>query len=254
MEDREHLVESRQLQHSEHRTLRADQGHPAVALVHPAQRADENAEARRIHERDAREVDQEAIGLRSVEGSEELFAKLRRGEQIDLSRDTDDGPRALGPDLNCEVDGRLLQRASIGGSVDNVGWLVTVTVPADAGVVQLLRTIVAGVGARVGLTYDSIDDLRLAAQEAVGQIMLVTGTDGSISMRVETNEHGLELRLWTERVVGAWPPPGIEGSMAWTILSTLVGDVSLDREDGAASVRLVKPLDDAGGDGSGGAA
>lgn len=138
--------------------------------------------------------------------------------------------------------------------MDNVGWLVTVTVPADAGVVQLLRTIVAGVGARVGLTYDSIDDLRLAAQEAVGQIMLVTGTDGSISMRVETNERGVELRLWTEPVVGAWPPPGIEGSLAWTILSTLVGDVSLDREDGAASVRLVKPLADAGGDGSEGSA
>jgi anti-sigma regulatory factor (Ser/Thr protein kinase) len=138
--------------------------------------------------------------------------------------------------------------------VDNVGWLVTVTVPADAGVVQLLRTIVAGVGARVGLTYDSIDDLRLAAQEAVGQIMLVTGSDGSISMRVETNERGLELRLSTDRVVGAWPPPGIERSLAWTILSTLVSDVSLGGEDGGASVRLVKPLDDPGGDGSGGAA
>ena len=138
--------------------------------------------------------------------------------------------------------------------MDSVGWLVTVTVPADAGVVQLLRTIVAGVGARVGLTYDSIDDLRLAAQEAVGQIMLVTGGDGSISMRVETNERGLELRLWTERVVGAWPPPGIEGSLAWTILSTLVGDVSLGGENGTASVRLVKPLDGAGAVGSGGAA
>jgi anti-sigma regulatory factor (Ser/Thr protein kinase) len=138
--------------------------------------------------------------------------------------------------------------------VDNVGWLVTVTVPADAGVVQLLRTIVASVGARVGLTYDSIDDLRLAAQEAVGQIMLVTGKDGSISMRVETNEHGLELRLWTDRAIGAWPPPGIERSFAWTILSTLVSDVSLGGEDGAASVGLVKPLDDAGGDGSRGAA
>ena len=138
--------------------------------------------------------------------------------------------------------------------MDSVGWLVTVTVPADAGVVQLLRTIVAGVGARVGLTYDSIDDLRLAAQEAVGQIMLVTRGDGSISMRVETNERGLELRLSTERAVGAWPPPGIEGSLAWTILSTLVGDVSLGGEDGTASVRLVKPLDDAGAVGPGGAA
>jgi anti-sigma regulatory factor (Ser/Thr protein kinase) len=138
--------------------------------------------------------------------------------------------------------------------VDSVGWLVTVTVPADAGVVQLLRTIVAGVGARVGLTYDSIDDLRLAAQEAVGQIMLVTGRDGSISMSVETNERGLELRLWTERAVGAWPPPGIEGSLAWTILSTLVDGVSLGGEDGAASVRLVKPLDVASVDGTGGAA
>jgi anti-sigma regulatory factor (Ser/Thr protein kinase) len=137
--------------------------------------------------------------------------------------------------------------------VDNVGWLVTVTVPADAGVVQLLRTIVAGVGARVGLTYDSIDDLRLAAQEAVGQIMLVTGRDGSISMSMETNERGLELRLWTARAIGAWPPPGIEGSLAWTILSTLVRDVSLGGEDGAASVRLVKPLDDAGAGGSRGA-
>jgi anti-sigma regulatory factor (Ser/Thr protein kinase) len=130
--------------------------------------------------------------------------------------------------------------------VNSVGWLVTATVPADAGVVQLLRTIVAGVGARVGLTYDSIDDLRLAAQEAVGQILLVTERGATISMRVETSDRGLELRLWTDRAIGAWPPPAVEQSLAWTILSTLVSDVSLGAEDGAASVTLVKSLDDAG--------
>jgi serine/threonine-protein kinase RsbW len=126
--------------------------------------------------------------------------------------------------------------------VDSVGWLLTVNVPADAQLVQLLRTVVAGVGARTGLTYDAIDDLRLAVQEAAGQILQISTSGASLTLRVELVDAALRVEVSTDRTVGAWPPPHVEGSLAWTILTTLADDVSLGGGSGAGAwVRLVKP-------------
>jgi serine/threonine-protein kinase RsbW len=127
--------------------------------------------------------------------------------------------------------------------VTNVGWLITATVPARAAHIQLLRTIVAGVGAGAGLTYDEIDDLRLAVQEAAGQILLVTAPDSSISLRMDRDDADvLRVELSTGSVVGRWPPLGIEESLAWSILTTLVDDVTVGRADGdGAWLRLTQP-------------
>jgi serine/threonine-protein kinase RsbW len=128
--------------------------------------------------------------------------------------------------------------------VTNVGWLLTATIPARAGNVQLFRTIVAGVGARAGLTYDEIDDVRLAVQEAAGQILLVAPRESSVVLRVDDGDGRLRIEVSTASTVGDWPPPGIENSLAWTILTTLVDEVSLGRtdDDASAVVRLTKPL------------
>jgi serine/threonine-protein kinase RsbW len=133
--------------------------------------------------------------------------------------------------------------------VTNVGWLLTATIPARAGNVQLFRTIVAGVGARAGLTYDEIDDVRLAVQEAAGQILLVAPREGSVVLRVDDGDGRLRIEVSTASTVGDWPPPGIERSLAWTILTTLVDEVSLGRTDdgGSAVVRLTKPSRGAAG-------
>ena len=126
----------------------------------------------------------------------------------------------------------------------NVGWLLTATIPARAGNVQLFRTIVAGVGARAGLTYDEIDDVRLAVQEAAGQILLIAPRESSVVLRVDDGDGRLRIEVSTASAVGDWPPPGIEHSLAWTILTTLVDSVSLGRtdDDASAVVRLTKPL------------
>ena len=103
---------------------------------------------------------------------------------------------------------------------------------------QLLRTVVAGVGARTGMTYDAIDDLRLAVQEAAGQILAVAGPTATLSLSVDVVDGGLELQLSTDAAVGVWPPPGVERSLPWTILTTLVDHVSLGGSNGDAWLRL----------------
>jgi len=100
---------------------------------------------------------------------------------------------------------------------------------------------VAGVGARTGLTYDAIDDLRLAVQEAAGQILQISTAGASLTLRVEVVDAALRVEVSTDRTVGAWPPPHVEGSRAWTILTTLADDVSLGGSGAGAWVRLVKP-------------
>jgi serine/threonine-protein kinase RsbW len=124
------------------------------------------------------------------------------------------------------------------GFVDNVGRLLTATVPADAALVQLLRTVVAGVGARTGLTYDAIDDLRLAVQEAAGQVLAVSTESAALTLTVDVIDDGLELQLSTDAALGDWPPPAVERSLPWAILTTLVERVTLGGSNGDAWLRL----------------
>jgi serine/threonine-protein kinase RsbW len=131
------------------------------------------------------------------------------------------------------------------------GWLITAKVPAKPGSARVLRTLVVGIGAREGFSYDEIDDLRLALQEALAQILTVASSGTPVTLEVSSLGHGLSLELRTDADSRLWPPPGVEQSLAWSILSALSSKVSYGSQDGRAWVRFEKsaPIDDAAADG-----
>ena len=115
---------------------------------------------------------------------------------------------------------------------------VTVTVPARPDFVRLLRTVVSTVGARLDMTYDRIDDLRIAVDEACAQLLAIS--DGNMTMRVEPDGERVIVVVSSDAPVGegAWPPADVEESLAWRILDGLADEVRFELGEGGPAVRV----------------
>jgi serine/threonine-protein kinase RsbW len=117
---------------------------------------------------------------------------------------------------------------------------VTVTVPAAPEFVRVVRAVVASIGAAMDLTYDRIEDLRLAVDEACDQLLEIPGDDAMLTVRVTPTGTGVRVFACTDAPASpaTWPPSGFEDGLAWRVLSGLTDDVAFELSEEGASVRL----------------
>ncbi len=125
---------------------------------------------------------------------------------------------------------------------------VSVSVPARPDFVHVLRSVVAAVAARANFTYDEIDDLRLAVDEACAQLLSFGHGATSLRLDVEVAAGGDALRLTasTDADGAAWPPAGGERTLTWQVLSALADQASFANIDGGPAMQLVKHREAAG--------
>lgn len=125
---------------------------------------------------------------------------------------------------------------------------VTVSVPAMPDFVHVLRSVVAAVAARSDFSYDAIEDLRLAVDEASAQL-LAFGR-GATCIRVEIDmepEAGLEVVVSSDaQDLAGWPPEGAERTLTWQVLSALADSARFEVHEGTPAVRLSKRREAAG--------
>jgi serine/threonine-protein kinase RsbW len=112
---------------------------------------------------------------------------------------------------------------------------VQLTVPASAEFLSLVRTATAGVAARLNLTIDEVEDLRLAADEA-GSLVLSTAPPGS-ALTVTFTLGADELRAQFAAPTTTATPPD-EAGFGWTVLAALAGSVHADVSDGILRIDL----------------
>ncbi len=115
--------------------------------------------------------------------------------------------------------------------------LVTVTVPATANHLAVLRTAVGGFAARDQFTLDQVDDLRMAVEEAA--VQLLRHNEGEhLEMELESTSTGLDVRLQArvDTVAGVID----ESSFSWTILRALADDIRIETRDQQAMIVLAK--------------
>lgn len=113
---------------------------------------------------------------------------------------------------------------------------VHLRIPADAGYLSLLRTLVGGCAGRENFTLDQIDDLRMAVDEAAAQL-LRQATGDSIELAMTATQDALELH------VSATTAPATlidRGSFSWTILQALADELEVDDDRDHAVVTLRK--------------
>lgn len=121
---------------------------------------------------------------------------------------------------------------------------VTVSVPARPDFIHVLRSVIAAVAARADFTYDSIDDLRLAVDEASAQLLAFESPATTLTLRISSTEGGgdLDVVVSTDADVGtaAWPPEGAERTLTWQVLSALADEARFERLDSGPALRLRK--------------
>lgn len=119
--------------------------------------------------------------------------------------------------------------------------LISVSVPSRAEYVHVLRAVTASVAARIPVSFDGIEDLRLAVDEACVQLLALHSGSTTLTLTLRPLPDRLEAVVTVDAVAkGAWPPPAIEETFGWRVLSALVDTVTLVEGPPGPSIHLSK--------------
>jgi serine/threonine-protein kinase RsbW len=116
---------------------------------------------------------------------------------------------------------------------------IVATVPARPESVRVLRVVARAVAARVDFTYDRIEDLHLAVDEACAAVLSFPGAASILTMRLRPSGGSIEVLVHSDAPVEdpGWPPREVEESLAWRVLSGLADEASF-MVDGGPAVRV----------------
>ena len=115
--------------------------------------------------------------------------------------------------------------------------VVELEVPADAAYLGVVRTACSGLGARLDLTLDEIEDLRIAVDEACALVLGPAGTGRLPGARLRAS-FTLGRSVLSISVHGPNTDLPHGGNFAWTVLEALAGDVSSGHDESGAWIRL----------------
>ncbi|GAA4966173.1 ATP-binding protein [Kineococcus glutinatus] len=116
---------------------------------------------------------------------------------------------------------------------DAVSDLVELRVPADPAYLTVVRTASAGLAARLDLTLDEIEDLRIAVDEACTLLLDPQEADGRITATFRLGRGALEVE-----VRGPATSLPERSSFAWAVLEALVGEVTTGQGEHGAWIVL----------------
>ena len=139
------------------------------------------------------------------------------------------------------TDEAVLDQRSLSGAVRDV---VTLRLPAAGAYLSVLRTLTAGLAARLDFTLDEIEDLRIAVDEACAMLLADAVPGGTIDCTVEIESDLLRISVGVLSLHGTEPS---RDTFAWQVLSALAGEVdsSVD-SDLKVSIVLAKRRGTAG--------
>lgn len=115
--------------------------------------------------------------------------------------------------------------------------VVELEVPADAAFLGVVRTACSGLGARLDLTLDEIEDLRIAVDEACALVLGAALQDQAEKPRLRAS-FTLGRDVLSISVHGPNPALPHDENFAWTVLEALAGDVSSGTDETGSWVRL----------------
>jgi serine/threonine-protein kinase RsbW len=117
--------------------------------------------------------------------------------------------------------------------------MVVLTVPANTSYLAVLRTATAGLAARLGMTLDEIEDLRIAVDEACAILLPIAAPHASdVTCQFGVTPNALRIDVSVPVAAGG-TLPGAQ-SFSWQVLTALAGKVTADTTDGVATIHLVK--------------
>lgn len=106
---------------------------------------------------------------------------------------------------------------------------------ADTVNVALARTVAAAMAARADLTIDQLEDVRLAVDEAVSQLIADADADATVTCSFSVGIGTLDVTVTARTRGGAAPSTG---TFSWTVMRALVDSVDATTDAGEVTLRL----------------
>jgi serine/threonine-protein kinase RsbW len=118
--------------------------------------------------------------------------------------------------------------------------VIRVAVPASPHVLHLLRSVTASIGARMSMSLDDVEELRIAVDEAATLLLdrvdvgggalelALTCTDRSLTATVSLDPAG---RSDAEEARTSWP---------WKVITAVTDDASIERSDARMTITFTK--------------
>lgn len=103
------------------------------------------------------------------------------------------------------------------------GDTIAVRLPATSAYISVLRTVTAGLAARLDFTLDEIEDLRIAVDEACGLLLVQPQPQGELECEYQLHGDTMYVYMTTPTVDGSEPS---RDTFAWNVLHALVSTVN----------------------------
>lgn len=112
---------------------------------------------------------------------------------------------------------------------------VILVVPAEARFLHVLRTLTAGVAAMLDITYDTLDDQKIAITEAANLLLTRAPATTSLTLRIWPDIEQLIVTLEADRVPASRDNDPADG-FSWSILEALTDRA--EQTDGGERARI----------------
>lgn len=116
---------------------------------------------------------------------------------------------------------------------------IRLSVPARAEFIHVLRVVTTGVGTRLDLPYDGLEEMRILVDEACSRL-LDAGAPTMLELLITPGDGMVQLLVSSDADAEQWPPAGIEGTLSWQVMTTLADSVQFEHAEEGPAVRIVK--------------
>ena len=111
---------------------------------------------------------------------------------------------------------------------------VSVRVPAEAELVRVLRAVASSVATRAEMSFDSVEELRIAVDEAATLLLGLEAPDGAVlELSLEQVTDGVRARIAVEPAPDVIDTDGLRQTWPWRVLVGLCHDVAFAPQDAA---------------------
>ncbi len=102
--------------------------------------------------------------------------------------------------------------------------VLSIEIPASGEYLSVLRAAATGLAAQLHFTYEEIDDLRIAVDEACTQLLVRRGSATRLQVAYQLEDSGLQVEAWIQ--ADDRGEPLAHDTFAWQILTALTDEIS----------------------------
>jgi len=128
---------------------------------------------------------------------------------------------------------------------ETVAAPVVVTLPPHPTYLFVARTVAAGMATRTQLSFETVEDLRIAVTEACGRLLAVDAGATEMRLELDTDDDGLTVTVSVDVEGVDWPAADGHASTSWQLIDGLCDEahdeVILGRPSTVLTMRASKP-------------